>query len=136
MLAQALTDAKRAKCPVVVAKLCRLSRNVAFISGLMAQRVPFIVAELGTDADPFMLHLYAALAEKERRLISQRTKEALARKKAQGPSWGTAPIWLRRRPRGRPRSARTPTRMPRMCCRLFGKYRHPARAICAPLPRH
>jgi hypothetical protein len=44
----------------------------------MAQRVPFIVAELGRDADPFMLHLYAALAEKERRLISERTKAALA----------------------------------------------------------
>jgi hypothetical protein len=49
-------------------------RDVAFVAGLMAQRVPFIVAELGRDADPFMLHLYAALAEKERRLISERTK--------------------------------------------------------------
>ncbi len=39
------------------------------MSGLMAHKVPFIVAELGTDADPFMLHLYAALAEKERSLI-------------------------------------------------------------------
>ena len=57
-----------------MAKLDRLSRDVAFISGLMAQRVPFIVAELGRDADPFMLHLYAALAEKERRLISERTQ--------------------------------------------------------------
>jgi DNA invertase Pin-like site-specific DNA recombinase len=57
-----------------VAKLDRLSRDVAFIAGLMVQRVPFIVAELGADADPFMLHLYAALAEKERRLISERTK--------------------------------------------------------------
>ena len=46
-----------------MAKLDRLSRDVAFIAGLMAQRVPFIVAELGADADPFMLHLYAALAE-------------------------------------------------------------------------
>jgi DNA invertase Pin-like site-specific DNA recombinase len=52
----------------------------------MAQRVPFIVAELGRDADPFMLHLYAALAEKERRLISERTKAALAARKAQGAS--------------------------------------------------
>ena len=50
----------------------------------MAQRVPFIVAELGRDADPFMLHLYAALAEKERRLISERTKAALAVRKAGG----------------------------------------------------
>jgi DNA invertase Pin-like site-specific DNA recombinase len=69
---------------VVVAKLCRLSRDVGFISGLMAQRVPFIVAELGSDADPFMLHIYAALAEKERALISDRTRAALVQKKAQG----------------------------------------------------
>ena len=54
----------------------------------MAQRAPFIVCELGTDADPFMLHLYAALAEKERRLISQRTGDALAAKKAQGVKLG------------------------------------------------
>ena len=66
------------------AKLDRLSRDVAFVAGLMAQRVPFIVAELGRDADPFMLHLYAALAEKERRLISERTKAALTAKKASG----------------------------------------------------
>ena len=45
--------------------------------------VPFIVAELGRDADPFMLHLYAALAEKERRLISERTKAALAIRKGE-----------------------------------------------------
>jgi len=54
----------------------------------MAQRVPFIVAELGRDADPFMLHLYAALAEKERRLISERTKAALAIGKANGGKLG------------------------------------------------
>src|SRR6185503_5879442 len=71
-LAAALAAARAAKCPVIVSKLDRLSRDVAFISGLMAQRVHFIVAELGADADPFMLHLYAALAEKERRLISDR----------------------------------------------------------------
>jgi hypothetical protein len=51
-------------------------------------RVPFIVAELGADADPFMLHLYAALAEKERRLIGERTKAALAVKRAAGASLG------------------------------------------------
>jgi DNA invertase Pin-like site-specific DNA recombinase len=71
-----------------VAKLDRLSRDVAFVAGLMAQRVPFIVAELGTDADPFMLHLYAALAEKERRLIGERTRLALAARKAQGKKLG------------------------------------------------
>jgi DNA invertase Pin-like site-specific DNA recombinase len=87
-LAAALAAAKAAKCSVVVSKLDRLSRDVAFVAGLMAQRVPFIVAELGRDADPFMLHLYAALAEKERRLISERTKAALAAKKAGGAALG------------------------------------------------
>ena len=46
-LAAALSKAKAAKCSVVVAKLDRLSRDVAFVAGLMAQRVPFMVAELG-----------------------------------------------------------------------------------------
>ena len=80
--------ARQRKCAVVVSKLDRLSRDVAFISGLMAQRVPFIVAELGADADPFMLHLYAALAEKERRLISERTRAALSSRKATGTKLG------------------------------------------------
>ena len=80
----ALAAAKQADCPVAVAKLDRLSRDVAFIAGLMAQKVPFIACELGVDTDPFMLHLFAALAEKERRMISQRTKEALQAAKARG----------------------------------------------------
>lgn len=87
-LAEALAWARKERCPVVVAKLDRLSRDVAFIAGLMAQRVPFIVAELGADADPFMLHLYAALAEKERRLISERTKAALDARKKSGARLG------------------------------------------------
>jgi DNA invertase Pin-like site-specific DNA recombinase len=87
-LAAALAAARAAKCPVIVSKLDRLSRDVAFISGLMVQRVAFIVAELGPDADPFMLHLYAALAEKERRVISARTKAALSVKRAQGVKLG------------------------------------------------
>jgi DNA invertase Pin-like site-specific DNA recombinase len=87
-LAAALATARTAKCSVLVSKLDRLSRDVAFVSGLMAQRVPFIVAELGRDADPFMLHLYAALAEKERSLIAERTKAALASKRASGAKLG------------------------------------------------
>jgi DNA invertase Pin-like site-specific DNA recombinase len=83
-LAEALAAARKCKGCVVVAKLDRLSRDVHFISGLMAQRVPFIVTELGAEVDPFLLHLYAALGEKERALISSRTKSALAVKKAQG----------------------------------------------------
>jgi DNA invertase Pin-like site-specific DNA recombinase len=87
-LSAALKVAKQHKAPVIVAKLDRLSRDVHFISGLMSHKTPFIVAELGADADPFMLHLYAAMAEKERRVISQRTKDALAAKKAQGIKLG------------------------------------------------
>jgi DNA invertase Pin-like site-specific DNA recombinase len=87
-LAQALAQARRVHGSVVVAKLDRLSRDVAFVSGLMSQKVPFIVAELGPDADPFMLHLYAALAEKERAMISARTKAALAAAKAKGTVLG------------------------------------------------
>jgi DNA invertase Pin-like site-specific DNA recombinase len=87
-LAEALTLARNRKTPVIVAKLDRLSRDVHFISGLMAQRVPFIVAELGPDTDPFMLHIYAALAEKEHRMISERTKAGLAAAKARGKRIG------------------------------------------------
>jgi DNA invertase Pin-like site-specific DNA recombinase len=87
-LAAALATGRAKRCPVIVAKLDRLSRDVAFVASLMAQRVPFIVAELGVDADPFMLHLYAALAEKERRLIAERTRSALAAKKAAGARLG------------------------------------------------
>lgn len=87
-LAAALALAKKLKCAVVVAKLDRLSRDVAFIATLMTQRIPFIVTELGADADPFMLHIYAALAQKERALISERTTLALAAKKARGEPMG------------------------------------------------
>jgi DNA invertase Pin-like site-specific DNA recombinase len=97
---------RRRKCPVCVAKLDRLPRDVAFISGLMAQRVPFVVAELGPDVDPFVLHIFAAaLAEKERVLISQKTKAALEAAKARDVKVGSPrpdevrdrvnPIWSR-----------------------------------------
>jgi len=83
-LAAALAAARTLRCPVIVSKLDRLSRDVAFISGLMVRGVPFIVAELGVDVDPFVLHLYAALSEKERKMIGQRTKVALASKVGTG----------------------------------------------------
>lgn len=87
-LSAALAEARKRKCSVVVAKLDRLSRDVHFISGLMAHRVPFVVAELGDDVDPFILHLFAALAEKEAKIISKRTKDALAAAKARGTVLG------------------------------------------------
>jgi DNA invertase Pin-like site-specific DNA recombinase len=84
----ALEAARKAKVPVIVAKLDRLSRDVHFISGMMKHKVSFIVADLGADTDPFMLHIYAALAEKERKMISDRTKQALASAKANGKQLG------------------------------------------------
>ena len=87
-LAAALAEARRRRCPIAVAKLDHLSRDVHFISGLMAERVPFVVAELGADVDPFILHLFAALAEKERAMIATRTRDALSRAKARGVRLG------------------------------------------------
>jgi DNA invertase Pin-like site-specific DNA recombinase len=81
-LKEALKTAGKHKAPILVAKLDRLSRDVHFISGLMTHKTPFIVAELGADNDTFMLHIYAALAEKERRMISERTKAGLAAARA------------------------------------------------------
>ena len=79
-------QAKRDRAPILVAKLDRLRRDVHYISGLMKHNVPFIVAEFGVD--PFMLHIYAAMAEKERRMISERTRYALQAAKARGVSLG------------------------------------------------
>jgi len=89
-LKAALKAAKAAKASVAVAKLDRLSRDVAFIAGLMAQRVPFIVTALGPNVDPFTLHIYAALAEQERRMISQRTSAGLQAAKERGVVLGNA----------------------------------------------
>jgi DNA invertase Pin-like site-specific DNA recombinase len=90
-----LSAARKHRCHIAVAKLDRLSRDVHFISGLMAHKVPFWVAELGPDVDPFALHLFAALAEKERALISTRTRQALAAAKARGVTLGNpSSRWL------------------------------------------
>lgn len=88
----ALKAAKRLKCEVVVAKLDRLSRDVHFISGLMTHRVPFVVTSLGRGVDPFMLHIYAAVAEQERRMISQRVSAGLQAAKARGKKLGRQQI--------------------------------------------
>jgi DNA invertase Pin-like site-specific DNA recombinase len=91
-LIAALAEAKRygKGTSVVVAKLDRLSRDVAFISTLMTQahKTPFVVAELGADVAPFMLHIYAAVAQQERLLISERTRAALGAARARGVKLG------------------------------------------------
>jgi DNA invertase Pin-like site-specific DNA recombinase len=96
-LKAALAAARKLKCHVAVAKLDRLSRDVHFISGLMAHKVPFLVAELGPDVDPFVLHLFAALAEKERSLISTRTRQALTAARARGVILGNPRLHMARK---------------------------------------
>ena len=130
----ALAKARREKCAVVVAKLDRLSRDVHFISGLMVHRVPFIVAELGADVDPFMIHLFAALAEKERALISQRTKAALSAAKARGQKLGNPNISAAREAGATALKANEiATR--RTSCRSSPRSRRAAQRRCEPSPR-
>ncbi len=88
-LAQSLKEAKKSKCPLIVSRLDRLSRNVHFISGLMEHRIHFMVAALGRDCDDFTLHIYASLAEQERKMISERITIAIAASKRRGGKWGT-----------------------------------------------
>jgi DNA invertase Pin-like site-specific DNA recombinase len=80
-LAAALKEARALRRPLVVSRLDRLSRNVHFITGLMEHKVHFVVAALGRDCDDFTLHIYASLAEQERKMISERIRAALARSK-------------------------------------------------------
>jgi DNA invertase Pin-like site-specific DNA recombinase len=89
-LAGALKEARSERCPLIVSRLDRLSRNVHFITGLMEHKVHFIVAALGQDCDHFVLHIYASLAEQERKLISERNKAAAAALKRKGRKLGLA----------------------------------------------
>jgi DNA invertase Pin-like site-specific DNA recombinase len=87
-LAKAIALAKKEQAVLLVAKLDRLSRKVAFIANLMEdKKLQFKVACL-PQADKFQLHLYSALAEQERDFISQRTKSALREAKARGVKLG------------------------------------------------
>lgn len=85
-LEQAIKRAKREGATLLIARLDRLARDVHFISGLM-RRVDFRAADM-PSADPFMLHVFAAVAEEEARKISARTKAALAATKAKGTRLG------------------------------------------------
>src|SRR5262249_61717292 len=90
-LAKALAAAKKHKATLILAKLDRLARNVAFIAGLMERKVDFVCCDMPT-APPFMLHVYAAVAEEERRMIAARTKAGLAAAKAKGVELGNAKL--------------------------------------------
>jgi DNA invertase Pin-like site-specific DNA recombinase len=97
ILAAAIKQARRAKAVICVASLDRLSRDVHFISGLMARRIPFIVTKLGINADPCLLHIHAAIAEQERRMISERTSAGLRAAKQRGVRLGSPTIAIANR---------------------------------------
>lgn len=86
-LKQAIKVCKREKATLLIAKLDRLSRSVAFIAALMESTVDFIVIN-DPNADKFMLHIKAAVAEHERDEISARTKAALSAARRRGTILG------------------------------------------------
>jgi DNA invertase Pin-like site-specific DNA recombinase len=87
-LTKALAHAKRSKAVLCIARLDRLTRNVAFLANLMESGVEFVAVDQ-PHATPFTIHILAAVAEHEAKMISARTKTALAAYKARGGKLGT-----------------------------------------------
>lgn len=86
-LKAALAMCKREKATLVIAKLDRLARNVAFVATLLEGKIKFVCCDM-PEADSTMLHIYSAMAEREAIKISERTKAALAAAKARGRQLG------------------------------------------------
>ncbi len=87
ILAEALAECRRLKATLLIAKLDRLARNVAFVSSLMEGGVDFVAVD-APFANKLMIHILAAFAEHEREQISERTRRALAAAKARGIQLG------------------------------------------------
>lgn len=110
-LRAAMDVCRRTGATLLIAKLDRLARDVAFIATLMKSDVRFVACDM-PDADPFRLHIEAAIAEEEARKISQRTKAALAAAKARGVKLGGYrghDLSQEQRERGREQSAKART---------------------------
>jgi len=86
-LDKALKECKKTNSTLLIYKLDRFSRRVSFISNLMESKTKFLVVEMPNASD-FQLHIYAAMSQEERRLISQRTKESLRQAKLRGVKLG------------------------------------------------
>ncbi len=82
-LARAVSDAKRSRAVIVIARLDRLARDAHLISGLQKTGVPFVCCDM-PDADETMIGVYAYLGQREAKLISERTKAALAQARLRG----------------------------------------------------
>ncbi|AFZ69760.1 site-specific recombinase, DNA invertase Pin (plasmid) [Deinococcus peraridilitoris DSM 19664] len=87
-LQKALERTRQEGAVLLIAKLDRLARNVHFVSGLMESRVPFVAVDM-PDVDDLTIHILAAVAEQEAKMISRRTKDALNAAKARGTRLGT-----------------------------------------------
>ena len=88
-LAKAISHARSAGATLVIPRLDRLSRNVAFISALLESELPIVCCDM-PNADRFTLHIMAAVAQREGELISARTKAALKALQARGVLLGSA----------------------------------------------
>lgn len=86
-LSKAISLCKKHDAVLLIAKLDRLARNVHFISGLLESGIRFVAVDM-PNADRFMMHVYAAVAEEEARRISDRTRSALAAAKTRGVKLG------------------------------------------------
>ena len=86
-LLAALEECRRRRAVLLIARLDRLARNVAFIANLMNSDVEFVAVDMPT-ANRLTIHILAAVAEHEREMISKRTKDALTAAKARGTTLG------------------------------------------------
>ena len=84
ILSEAIEQANKIGATIVVSKLDRFSRDALFVMQLMKTKLKFVVAELGEEITPFMLHIYCVCAEQERVVIGKRTKAGLEQVKAKG----------------------------------------------------
>lgn len=87
ILKEAIELCKSESATLVIAKLDRLSRNVNFISQLMESGIKFVCCDMPT-ATEFTIHIYSAMAQQERKLISERTHKALQQLKEKGVKLG------------------------------------------------